>query len=33
MSFKNTKIHLTSILALGMFAIFLLAPVLWATIA
>jgi len=33
MSFKNTKIHLSSILGLGLFAVFLLAPVLWATIA
>jgi hypothetical protein len=33
MTFKNTKIHLSSILALGMFAVFLLAPVLWTAIA
>jgi len=33
MILKDTKIHLSSILALGMFAVFLLAPVLWMAIA
>jgi hypothetical protein len=33
MTFKKTRIDLSSILALGVFAVFLLAPVLWMAIA
>jgi len=33
MIFKHTKVRLSSLLALGMFTVFLLAPVLWTTMA